>query len=97
MAPSRRGGIVSRNPPCYRCESSVPLPAGRIGLCARCEAEVVEKRDARSAVEVCKCGHWLTTDWERIQHQVHQRHAYRAWGDEDRRRAAQASERERVQ
>lgn len=79
---------MRQNPPCYRCESTIPLPSGRLGLCPACAAEVASKRDAPSGVEVCKCGHRLVNDWERIQHEVHQRHGYRAWTAEDAARAA---------
>ena len=81
---------MRRNPPCYRCESSVPLEEGRVGLCQRCELEVRASAQADPASDAClKCGHVFFNDWERLQHEAQKRHNYRAWTDEDRRRAAE--------
>jgi NMD protein affecting ribosome stability and mRNA decay len=74
------------NPPCYRCESTVPLQAGRHGLCPKCEREVLDKAQAPSGTQFCKCGVRFFNDWERIQHEVQQRHNYRAWTPADRTR-----------
>ncbi len=78
------------NPPCYRCESTAPLPAGMIGMCRQCSSEVEANRARQSATPHCtRCGHRFYNDWERIQHGVNQRHSYMAWTEEDRRQASE--------
>ena len=84
-------------PPCYRCESTEPLVGDRIGLCRACDLEVRAKREAGSASLSCaKCGHVLYNDWERIQHEVAQRHNYRAWTADQGAEAASKIEKRRA-
>lgn len=79
------------NPPCYRCTSTTPLGAGQLGLCRKCETEVANDRNRVPLANSCsKCGHWFTSDWERIQHAVNRRHNYRAWTPADGEKAAAA-------
>jgi hypothetical protein len=81
---------VRLNPPCYRCESTVPLEGGRVGLCRKCELEVRAEANAEPTTPTCsQCGHFFVNDWERIQHLVRNRHNYRAWTSEDGARAAE--------
>jgi hypothetical protein len=74
-------------PPCYRCNDQTPLTDARHGLCRKCELEVRAAAEAEPLIASCsKCAWWFTSDWERIQHEVNQRHNYRAWSSEDKRR-----------
>lgn len=77
------------NPPCYRCTSTVPLQAGRVGLCPTCEAEVTARANLATDQICSKCGQPFFNDWERIQHQVNQRHGYLSWTPEDGKRFAE--------
>lgn len=87
--------MTRRNPPCYRCESDLPLEGDRVGLCRKCDLEVRSKVEADSLTEFCpKCGHLLYNDWERVQHEVNRRHNYRSWtSDQGEREAARLSDR----
>lgn len=75
---------MKRNPPCYRCPSSVPLEGERVGLCRKCELEVRAEREAAPVTPRCsECGYDFLTDGEWVQHVVVKRHNYRAWTKED--------------
>lgn len=71
--------MTRTNPACYRCTSLTPLPAGVTGLCRTCAEEVNAKRILPSSQPFCSCGKALVNDWERVQHQVNNRHNYQAW------------------